>query len=342
MWLWLACQRLSFPDPVVLKRFMAARLVFCFGICIRLFGCNHHRHVAALELGIGLDLAHISQICRHPVEHRLAQLQMRHLPATEHHGHLDLVAVAEELPRMAGLEIKVMVVDARTVLHFLELNDVLLLLGGAGRLGFLELVFPVVHDLDDGRPGSGSYLHEIQSAFLGGREGLFDRQDPELLTGGGNHAHRADPDHAVHAGSFFAIVRGQFVPPTQKRKAPGDEPGAHDAKPRWRWPTDTLRSQDPVALRHDAGRLRVGECVSPLYRVRKLATAPMSVNGMIPVLTRARASDREAPRPSPPAPVLPLPPSGHARKSAANLRQSPRPVTLACSRACAMARGRTP
>src|SRR6185436_9545235 len=63
-----------------------------------------------------------------------------------------------------------------------------------------------------------------------------------------------------------AIVRGQFVPPTPKEKAPGDKPGAHDAKPRWRGPTDTLRSQDPVALRHEAGRLRVGELGSPLLQ----------------------------------------------------------------------------
>src|SRR3954451_13235954 len=250
---------------------------------------------------------------------------MRHLTAAEHHGHFDLVAIAQKFARVPGLEVEVVIVDARPVLHFLELDDVLLLLGGPRRLGFLELVLPVVHDFDDGRPGSGGYLHEIQPAFLGGREGLFDRQDPELLTGGGNHAHRADPDHAVHAGSFFAIVRGQFVPPTQKRKAPGDEPGAHDAKPRWRWPTDTLRSQDPVALRHEAGRLRVGEFASPLYRVRKLATAAMGVNGMTPALTRAPASGREAPHSSLPAPVSPSPPWDHARKSAANLLPPPRP-----------------
>src|SRR5918994_6136859 len=32
MWLWLACQRFSLPLPVVLKRFIADRLVFIFGI----------------------------------------------------------------------------------------------------------------------------------------------------------------------------------------------------------------------------------------------------------------------------------------------------------------------
>ena len=32
MWVWLAWQRLSFPVPVLLKRFIAARLVFIFGI----------------------------------------------------------------------------------------------------------------------------------------------------------------------------------------------------------------------------------------------------------------------------------------------------------------------
>src|SRR5574338_1206656 len=32
MWLWFACQRLSLPLPNFLKRFIAARFVFCFGI----------------------------------------------------------------------------------------------------------------------------------------------------------------------------------------------------------------------------------------------------------------------------------------------------------------------
>src|SRR6185437_760870 len=32
MWVWLACQRFSFPVPVFLNRFIAARLVFCLGI----------------------------------------------------------------------------------------------------------------------------------------------------------------------------------------------------------------------------------------------------------------------------------------------------------------------
>jgi hypothetical protein len=32
MWLWFAWKRLSFPEPVRMNRFMAARLVFCLGI----------------------------------------------------------------------------------------------------------------------------------------------------------------------------------------------------------------------------------------------------------------------------------------------------------------------
>src|SRR6476620_2487243 len=97
---WLACHRFSFPDPVVLKRFMAARLVFCLGIVFlvaahsgrtALLRRDHHRHIAALELGLGLDLSYIGEGGRHPIEDRLAQLQMGHLPPPEHHGHLDLV-----------------------------------------------------------------------------------------------------------------------------------------------------------------------------------------------------------------------------------------------------------
>jgi hypothetical protein len=161
--------------------------------------------------GFGFDLADIRQARRHPIEYRAAQLEVGDLPAAEHHRHLHLVAVTQELARVACLEVEIVVVDSGTVLHFLELDDVLLLLGGAGRLGFLELELPVVHDLDDGRARSGRHFHEIETAFLRRGERLFDREHSELLAVSGDDADRADPDHAIDAGPLFTIACGQCV-----------------------------------------------------------------------------------------------------------------------------------
>src|SRR5882724_7570992 len=144
----------------------------------RLFRREYHRHVPALELRLGLDFAYVHERRRDPVQHRLAQFQVGDLPAAVHHGHFHLVAVAEELPRVAGLEVEIVVVDPRPVLHFLELDDVLLLLGRPGRLGFLELELPVVHDLDHGRARHRRYFHEIQPTVLGRRHCFVHRHDP--------------------------------------------------------------------------------------------------------------------------------------------------------------------
>ena len=80
------------------------------------------------SFGIALDLADVGELRGHPIEHVLAQLRVRDLTAAEHHRHLHLVAFFQESPRVPGLRVEVVIVDARTVLHFLEVNDVLLLL----------------------------------------------------------------------------------------------------------------------------------------------------------------------------------------------------------------------
>src|SRR2546422_5716952 len=50
---------------------------------------------------------------------------------------------SQELPRVAGLEGEVVIVDPRPVFHFLEVDDVLLFLGRPRRLRLLELELPV-------------------------------------------------------------------------------------------------------------------------------------------------------------------------------------------------------
>ena len=132
---------------------------------------------------------------------------MRHLPAAVHHRHLHFVAIGQELAGVTRLEVEVVIVDARTILHFLQVNHVLLFLGGARSLGLLELELPVVHDLDDRRPGERRDFHEIQAPFMRSGQGFIDRQYAQLVAVVRDHAHRTDANLPIDAGArCFAIV----------------------------------------------------------------------------------------------------------------------------------------
>ena len=83
-----------------------------------------------------------------------------------------------------------------SVLHFLELDDVLLLLREPRLLGHLELVLPVVHDADHGRTSGRGDFDEIQPCFLRHAQRRVHLENPELRAVGADHADRADADHA--------------------------------------------------------------------------------------------------------------------------------------------------
>src|SRR2546422_7524809 len=69
---------------------------------------------------------------------------------------------SQELPRVAGLEGEVVIVDPRPVFHFLEVDDVLLFLGRPRRLRLLELELPVVHDLRDRGSRERRHLDQVE------------------------------------------------------------------------------------------------------------------------------------------------------------------------------------
>src|SRR6267378_7043078 len=87
------------------------------------------------------------------------------------------------------------------------MNHVLLFLRGARRLRLLELVFPIVHDLDDGGPGERRDFHQIQAPFIRGGDRFIDRQHAQLVAVVRDHTHRTDPDLSIDAGArCFAVV----------------------------------------------------------------------------------------------------------------------------------------
>src|SRR2546422_915889 len=234
MWRLYARYRRSFPVPVSLMRFRSARLDFIFGIASS-FRCEDHRHVAALELWFLFDFPDVLQLLRDAVQHFPAQLDVRHLPAAVHHRHLHFVAVFQEFTRVPGLEVEIVIVDPGAVFHFLQVNHVLLFLGGARRLRLLELELPIVHDLDDGGPGERRDFHEIQAPFGRGGDRFIDRQHPQLVAVVRDHAHRTDADLPIHTcARCFAVVveRWQLCDLLYgRKKADPDSPKIRNSSP---------------------------------------------------------------------------------------------------------------
>jgi hypothetical protein len=70
--------------------------------------------------------------------------------------------------------------DARSQLHFLHLDLVLLLAGEARFTRFLVFVLPVVHDPNHRRSRGRCNLNQIQALGFSLGQRLFHGHDPEL------------------------------------------------------------------------------------------------------------------------------------------------------------------
>src|SRR3546814_14736150 len=82
---------------------------------------------------VRLDLAVLADVFLDLPGQILAQILVRHLATTEADGDLDLVALFQESKHVAQLDLVVAHVRDRTELHFLDLDLLLLLLGGLDR-----------------------------------------------------------------------------------------------------------------------------------------------------------------------------------------------------------------
>src|SRR6185369_1153867 len=74
------------------------------------------------------------------------------------------------------------VVDHRTELDLLDLNDLLFLAGFGLLLLLLETVLAVIQNLADRRRGVGRNLDQIETGILGLGQGLCDRDGTEVGT----------------------------------------------------------------------------------------------------------------------------------------------------------------
>src|SRR5204862_6714210 len=107
---------------------------------------------------------------------------VRDLAPAEHDRAAGLVALLEELADGLGLEVVVVLFGLGPELHFLELDDRLLLLGLVGLLLRLVLELAVVHDLADRRLRHRRDLDQVEAILCCFGEGYFEGQDTELLS----------------------------------------------------------------------------------------------------------------------------------------------------------------
>src|SRR5688500_8505169 len=210
IWLLNAFRRRTFPVPVTEKRFFAPLWVFIFGtVPARLFRRENHGHRLAFEFRLALDLGDVGELLGDAIDDLAAELRVRDLPPAEHQRHLHLVAFLEEPPGVTRLRVEVVIIDARSVLHLFQVNDVLLLLRDARHLRLLELELAVVHDADHRRARGRCYFDEIETLFLRCRESSLDVQDAHLTSVGCDDAQRADADLPVDANSLCRILNSR-------------------------------------------------------------------------------------------------------------------------------------
>ena len=124
---------------------------------------------------------------------------MSQLPPAEPDGHLDPVAVLQELDRPMDLRLEVARADLRREPHFLERHRALPALVLLLALGQLVLVLTEIEELHDRRSGQRRNFDEVQPPLLRHGEGLRRGHHTQLGSLFIDDPHLWDPDHLIDA-----------------------------------------------------------------------------------------------------------------------------------------------
>ena len=173
---------------------------------------ERHEHRFAFEHRRPVDGAVVLDRVAEPGEQRPTDLRVGQLPSAEADGHLDPVAILEELDRAVDLRREVAHADLRRQADLLELDRALLPLGFLLALRQLVLVLPEVEKSDHRRGRRRRDLDEIEPTLLRHGERLWCRHDAELLALIIDDPHLWDTDHLVHAqvsaDGYVPLFRG--------------------------------------------------------------------------------------------------------------------------------------
>ena len=167
--------------------------------------------MTAFQLGLLVHAGDLGALLGEIEEQILTDIGVSHLAAAEADSDLHTIAVGQELLGVAQLGVKVADVDAGGHTNFLDLHDVLVLLGFFLALGLLELELTVVHELADRGDGVGRDLNQIQTGLIGKVLGIGGRHDTELFTGIADQSDFTVADLFVH---LISCVRYVEAPPS--------------------------------------------------------------------------------------------------------------------------------
>ena len=147
---------------------------------------------------MALDFGEISQVHCYFIHHLAAQLRMGDLTTAKHQGDFNFVAFFQKTARVARFRFEVMVINSRTVFHFLKMDDVLFLFCLPRLFGLFKLELAEVHDADDRWASSCCDFDEIQPKLYRLGQCYVYFHDAKLTAVGADDADWADPDLPVY------------------------------------------------------------------------------------------------------------------------------------------------
>jgi len=141
----------------------------------------------------------VSDLFQQALEYLSSQIGMGHLAATEEDCRLYFVALIEEAQHVVLFELVVVLVYVNAELHFLDVDDLLVLLGRAFLLFFFVEKLAVILNATDRRIGRRGNLYQVESSFAGNFERLKRLQDAKLGSVFVNHTDFAGANALIGA-----------------------------------------------------------------------------------------------------------------------------------------------